>query len=164
MGKVISKIKLKNYQDEIRAQIGLLKAEEVREIELEGLVDSGATMLALPEEVVEKLGLPIVRETTVEYANGEKERRGVAGVVRAEILGRFGLFEALVGRKGTKVLIGQVILEILDLIIDPKRGVLTPRPESPDMPLIEMYKVEVRGEKGSKDKPEEGGKSKKGIS
>ena len=39
-----------------------------------------------------------------------------------------------------RILIGQIPLEEMDLIVDPKTGNLIPRPESPDMPLIDIFK------------------------
>jgi predicted aspartyl protease len=53
MGKV--KAKMKNFIDEELAIRGLLEPEEAREVEKEVLVDTGATMLTVPEEVVEEL-------------------------------------------------------------------------------------------------------------
>jgi hypothetical protein len=52
-------------------------------------------------------------------------------------MGREAETYALVEEKGRQVLVGQVVLETLDLIPDPKRDILKPRPESPDMPMVE---------------------------
>lgn len=138
MGKVTVKAKIRNFLDEGMAQKGIIPPDEIREIEVEGLVDSGATLLTLPEEMVEKLGLTLGREIEVSYADNRTEKRRVAFGVKVEILGREALTHVVVERPGTKVLIGQIILEALDLIIDPKRGILTPRPGHEDMPLIEL--------------------------
>ncbi|MEW6686117.1 MAG: retroviral-like aspartic protease family protein [Candidatus Edwardsbacteria bacterium] len=139
MGKVTEKIEITNYKDQIKAEIGIIRTEEVRRKELNGLVDSGATMLTLPEEVVEDLGLTLGKEVEVTYADGRKEKRPTAYGIKVEILGREAETFAVVGRKNTQVLIGQIVLEALDLVIDPKKGKLGPRPESPDIPLIEIY-------------------------
>jgi len=138
MGKVTVKAKIRNFLDEGMAQKGIIPPEEIRETEVEGLVDSGATLLTLPEEMVEKLGLTLGREIEVTYADNRTEKRRVAFGVKVEILGREALTHVVVEKPGAKVLIGQIILEALDLIIDPKRGILTPRPGHEDMPLIEL--------------------------
>ncbi len=139
MGKVIEKIRIINHKDEIKAEIGVIKKEEIRMKELNGLVDSGATLLTLPEEVVEELGLTLGKEVEVTYADGKKEKRPTAYDIRVEILNRETFTTAIVGNRKTQVLIGQIVLEALDLVIDPKKGKLGPRPESPDIPLIEIY-------------------------
>ena len=138
MGKVVVKAKLWNFGDELEVIKGLRKPEEIRTVEVEALVDTGATMLSLPEDLVEQLGLLIRRETTVTYADNRKETRKIAAVVGIEILGREALTDCIVETKGAKVLVGQIPIEEMDLIVDPKNGTIGPRPESPDTPLIEM--------------------------
>ncbi|MEW6556547.1 MAG: retroviral-like aspartic protease family protein [Elusimicrobiota bacterium] len=138
MGKVIVKTKLWNFCDEVEVRKGLRKPEEIRSVEVDALVDTGATMVSLPKKLVEALGLLFLRETTVTYADGRREKKNVATGLNIEILGRLALTDCLVEELETKVLIGQIPLEEMDLIVDPKNGAIGPRPESPDMPLIEM--------------------------
>ena len=139
MGRVVVAAKLSNLFDQNRAQTGELDPREVRVVEVQGLVDTGATMLVLPSEIIQRLGLPIVRHVTVTYANGGKAERGIARGIVIEILNREAEVEAIVEPEAKTVLIGQVPLEVMDLIVDPKRASLGPRPESPDSPLIELY-------------------------
>jgi clan AA aspartic protease len=139
MGRVLVSAKLSNVFDQERAQAGELDPREVRSMEVEGLVDTGATLMVLPQYIIEGLGVPLVREVTVTYANGRKAQRGVARGIVVEILGRDAVVDAIVEPDATTVLIGQVPLEVMDLVIDPKRASLGPRPESPDSPLIELY-------------------------
>jgi len=139
MGKVIVKAKLTNDYDWIRSQVGELSVDQIRTIDVEGLIDTGATMLVLPGDVVQQLGVPIVRQVRVTYADGRKEQRSVVAGIRIEIGGREARVEAIVEATGTKVLVGQVPLEVMDLVVDPKTGTIGPRPESPDTPLIEIY-------------------------
>jgi len=58
MGRVVARIKLQNSGDLRLARDGLLPPERVRTLELEALVDTGATDLVLPADVVAELGLP----------------------------------------------------------------------------------------------------------
>jgi predicted aspartyl protease len=140
---VMAKAKIKKYDDDILARRGLLKPEEVREIEGEALVDTSATMLTLPEEVVEELGLTKGRFITASYADGSKKRRQIARGINIEVMDREAEVECVVEAPGTRILRGQIPLEAMDLIVDPKTGKLMPRPESPDTPLIDILKVEV---------------------
>jgi predicted aspartyl protease len=62
MGKVIVNIKLTNYSDLIPRRLKLAKGKP-RVVEVEALVDTGATPLYLKPSVIKKLGL--VRTETV---------------------------------------------------------------------------------------------------
>src|SRR5262245_43048419 len=120
MGKIMQKITLANSYDQELVRRGLARPEDVRAVEIEALVDTGATMLMLPAEVVALLGLPETRRREVEYANGQREELACVQGVRITILGRDAIASALVGAAGTTALIGQLQLEELDLIVDPK--------------------------------------------
>lgn len=134
---------MKNFIDEELAIRWLLKPEEVREEEKEVLVDTGATMLTMPEEVVEELGLPWGRFITASYADGTEKRRQIARGTNIEVRGREAEVECVVEARGTQILLGQIPLEAMDFIVDPKSGKLMPRPESPDMPLIDILREEL---------------------
>ncbi len=120
-----------------------MKPEEVREVEKEVLVDTGATMLTVPGEVVDELGLTRGRFITASYADGSKKMRQIARGINIEIMGREAEVECVVEVRGTQILLGQIPLEAMDLIVDPKTGKLMPRLESLDMPLIDILRVEV---------------------
>ena len=51
--------------------------------------------------------------------------------------------ECVVEARETQILLGQIPLEAMDFIVDPKSGELMPRPESPDMPLIDILGGEI---------------------
>jgi len=138
MGKVMEKIKLTNSYDEEKVESGYWKPEEVRSIEIEALVDTGATMLILPADVVERLGLTDHGRRKVVYADGRQEEIPWIGGVRLTVLGREMIASALVVPAGTTALIGQIPLEELDLIVDPKSRALRVNPASPDAPLLDL--------------------------
>lgn len=141
MGKIKVLTRIWNFADELEYLKGQRRKEDIREISVDALVDRGAMTVSLPEDLVNHLGLIYGKKVPVRYhknGNNEKEERPIAYGAKIEIIGREGEFDVLVGRSGTDVLIGQLVLERLDLVPDPKRGVLGPRPESPDMPLIDM--------------------------
>jgi clan AA aspartic protease len=138
MGRVMVKIKLSNNTDLSNATGGLIEAGAVRTVELEGLVDTGATMLVLPADAVERLGLLPDGERTVKYANGQLAKVPRVTGVRIEILGRDMTCDALVEPAGTMPLIGQIPLEGLDLVVDPKSRDVTVNPASPDSPLMDL--------------------------
>jgi clan AA aspartic protease len=132
-------VKLTNAYDYYNAELGTIPRHRVRTTEIEALVDTGANMLILPEEVVEQLGLVDIEHRRARYADGRVEVKRVVGSVRLEIEGRLGEFDALAENRGTVPLIGQVVLEELDLVVDARSKELRPNPESPDMPTIDVF-------------------------
>jgi clan AA aspartic protease len=138
MGKVMENIKLTNCFDEEKVRSGYMRAEEVRSVELEALVDTGATTLILPADVVQRLGLAEAGRRKVKYANGEVAEIPWVSGVKMTLLGRETVTNALVERAGTTPLIGQIQLEELDLLVDPKSRRLLVNPASPDAPLLDL--------------------------
>jgi clan AA aspartic protease len=131
-------IKLRNSIDVAHALEGALPVEQIRSAEIEALVDTGATMLVLPADVVAALGVPLQGMRRVRYASGEYAERAWVGNVEIEILGRKTICTAIVEKAGTTPLIGQIPLEELDLLVDPKSRELRVNPASPDVPLMDI--------------------------
>jgi len=63
------------------------------------------------------------------------------GGIKLTILGRDMFTDALVAAAGTTPLIGQIPLEELDLLVDPKSRELRVNPSSPDAPLLDALKA-----------------------
>ena len=103
---------------------------------MDGLVDTGSTMLMLQQEVVEKLGLRHIRNSIVTYDDERRETRKVFGGLYIKIGDRGMNAECMVGYPNSESLIGQVIKESLDLIPDPKNLTIGPRPESSEYPTL----------------------------
>ena len=114
LGRFSVEIEVANYGDLIRSQDGNLPADQVRRERIQGVVDSGATRLVLPEVVVKRLGLPLGATVNVRCADG---RRAVKGVF-VQLLGRDSIFTAISEPKRDTALIGAIVLEDLDLLVD----------------------------------------------
>src|SRR4029078_1383173 len=97
---------------------------------------TGATTMVLPADVVERLGRQPTEHRKVRYADGRVA--GVPGVSdrRVVSLGRGAVISALVEAPGTTALIGQIPLEELDLLVDPKSRELRVNPASPETPVL----------------------------
>jgi hypothetical protein len=65
-------MKLLNSGDARLAREGLLRPDQVRTLELEALVDTGATDLVLPGDVVSRLGLPEIDRRRIRLADGSE--------------------------------------------------------------------------------------------
>ena len=83
--------------------------------EAEALIDSGSVR---PADVVEHLGLRIGSQEIAKYADGRQETVGLTGAVIIEIERRKTIEAAMV--LADMVLIGQTVLETLDVLVDCK--------------------------------------------
>ena len=133
MSRVIEKVKFTNLFDPEKTA------------EVDALIDTGATMVVLPLNIVEELHLRKMREATVRYGNNKTEIKSVYGVVMVEIGGRAGEFSVLAEPEGSQPLIGHVVLEILDLLVDPSAKRVIPNPRSPEMPMVDVLRAATRG-------------------
>lgn len=138
MGEIVVEIELENVHDRALAEGGHLDESEVRGARIRAVADTGAMMLALPEDVVDDLGLPEVGSISARYADGRSEPLPVAGPLTIRIGDRSTVTDCLIVPSGADALIGQIVLERLDLIADCTRQTLSPRPESPDLPLVRL--------------------------
>jgi len=136
MGEVRVKVKLTNGVDEAMVRRGLLTADKIRSYEAEALVDTGAVRSVLPIHVVQLLGLAIVDKARATYANDAAEDVDVTEMVGIRLLGRRTSEETLV--LGSEVLIGQTVLESLDLQVDCTNQRVIPNPAHPDQPMIKI--------------------------
>ena len=139
----MTKLKLANAVDYENALNGLITSDQVRGVEVEALVDTGATMLALPADVVAKLGAPIRERRCAKLADGSSIEVGRVMGLRIEILGRDMTGDAWVLPAGATPLIGQVQLELLDLIVDAKSQDV--RVRLPDGPVLDLLGVRLAG-------------------
>ena len=136
MGEVRVKTKLMNAVDEDLVRRGTLKPDEVRVYEADAVIDTGAVRTVIPAHVVQKLGLKVRGKRVAEYADGRKDTVSITSPLVIELEGRDTLEEALI--LGDEVLIGQTVLEKLDLFVDCQRQVLVPNPAHPDQPVSKV--------------------------
>jgi predicted aspartyl protease len=116
-----------NHIDVVNAQQGALGPDQVRRVIVTGVVDSGATRLVLPAKIVKQLGLPFKGKVRVRYANHQSATRDAVKEVYVQIGGRDGVFTAVVEPKRRTALIGAIVLEDLDFVVDCTTQKLVPR-------------------------------------
>jgi predicted aspartyl protease len=127
VGRFSVEFEVANNDDLALVRRGLVPGDQVRRETISGVVDSGAAMLVLPQAVVKNLGLPLGDKIRVRYADGHTARRHEAEGVRVDLLGRHGTFTAVVEPKRTSALVGAIVLEHLDLLVDCQRQRVVPR-------------------------------------
>jgi predicted aspartyl protease len=127
VGRFAVEFEVANHGDVVKAREGLLEPEKVRRMTITGTVDSGATRLVLPEKVVKQLGLLFKGKVKVTYANRASATRDAVKEVYLNLQGRDGVFTAVVEPKRRTALIGAIILEDLDFLVDCTQQRLVPR-------------------------------------
>jgi predicted aspartyl protease len=139
MGKVIVPSKVENTGDIEMRERGVLPPEQVRSAEIaNALVDTGAWGLMLPKSMVAQLGLRLVRTP---------EARGIGGKVPINIYSSVRLYvqdrdcTMDVGElpDGYPVLIGQLPLEAMDFVVDPKGQCLIGNPEHGGEWILDVF-------------------------
>ena len=139
VGKVLVAAKIENLEDLFNAEKGLLKDDQVRSVEVsDALVDAGATALLLPKRYISVLGLHPLRS---------RQARGLGGsvplpmyrAVRLTIQGRDCAIDVGEISDDLPVLIGQVPLELLDWVVDPKGQRLIGNPEHGGQHVMEVF-------------------------
>lgn len=133
MGLVYANIELVRGDDLALAREGYLQEDQVKRVFVTAMVDSGATMLAIPEFIKQQLNLRKVNELEAELADGSSIPLEVVGPIEICFENRRTVVEALVVPNQTTVLLGAIPMEGMDVLIDPKRERLIVNPESPDV-------------------------------
>ncbi|GHU91827.1 hypothetical protein FACS189476_12550 [Spirochaetia bacterium] len=119
MGQVHTDITLKNAGDESAVERGYIKDSKVREITVQAMADTGALALTITEPVRKALGLRIVKEGQVTYANNTKETCGITEPVEVHWKDRSTSCWAVIVPGEGEVLLGAIPLEGMDLMVDP---------------------------------------------
>ena len=138
MGEIVVEIELENAGDFDRFEAGELRDADVRRVAIPAVADTGAMMLALPEDVVDRLGIRRRGSIDATYADGRRDELPVAGALIVWIGDRSMAADCVVLPRGADALIGQLVLEGLDLIADPLNRTLHPRPEALDRPMLRL--------------------------
>ena len=136
MGRFSVEVQLSNNLDMALASVGQIAPKDVQRVKLRAVVDSGATRLVLPRNVVQNLGLKETGKIGVTYADGRRATRPLVDNVHLEMLGRSSVFKARIEPGRDWALIGAIVLEDLDFLVDATRQRLVPR--DPKMILSEV--------------------------
>ncbi len=136
MGEVRVKVKLTNALDRALARRGKISENEIRTYEADALVDSGAVSSVVPQNVMQQLGLQSDGQRVAEYADGRNDVVDLTEPITFDIIGRKTTEGAMV--LGDEVIIGQTVLEVLDLLVDCNSHKVIPNPAHPDQPVVKI--------------------------
>lgn len=138
MREIHVKVILTNSADEMAHRRRKLKKSAIRQYEADAMVDTGAVRSVIPAHVMQALGVLSRGNRVAEYADGRKESVAITEPIIFDVMGRDTMEEALV--LDDEVLIGQTVLEKLDLLADCANRRLIPNPAHPDQPVSKVKK------------------------
>ena len=117
-------VEIINANDKALLKAGYIKESEVRQMKVEMMVDTGAYMICINEELKNQLGLEINDRQEGVLANGDRHLFDIAGPIEIRIHNRRTISEAIVLPGNAEPLLGSIPLEAMDLLVDPKMGQL----------------------------------------
>lgn len=120
MGPVTAKFALKNPR---RTDLGA--------VEVQGLADSGAVYLCIPEPLRQALQLETLTYKDVTLADGSARHVPYVGPIEIRFKNRAAFVGAVV--IGDEVLIGAIPMEDMDLVVIPLTRTLDVNPASPEI-------------------------------
>lgn len=140
VGKIVVPLTIANRIDQAAAA-GDMPADQIRTATLDSvLVDTGATTLALPADVIARLGLAPRREVPILTATGPGTARFFQDAA-ITLLGREGTFDCLELPVGSHPLLGVIPLEALGLEPDLSHQRLRVLPEEPGDTYFTVYSL-----------------------
>ncbi len=138
MGRTVERVTVRSFEDFLEVAKGRLEEGKIRAVEIDALVDAGATYLCLPPKLIQDLGLTYLQSRRVKTANGDVERRVFMGA-KITIQGRTEQMSVMENDDGTPPLVGDLVLEALDLIVDPRSQKLMPNPAHDGKWMADLY-------------------------
>lgn len=131
MGLVYAEIDLISVDDLVLHRRGYLDENKIKQVKVKALVDSGAYMLAINENVRAQLDLPVIEKQFGRLADETLIEFDVVGPVEVRFENRSTTVRAVVLPGSSEILLGAIPMEDMDVLIDPKRQKLIVNPEHP---------------------------------
>ena len=138
MGKVLVTAKIESFEDAFMVKRGLLPEDQARKVEVtDALVDTGAHELSMPKRLIDQLGLEPISTRKARTAGGPRTFN-VCGPVRLTVQGRFCSCDVIELPDDCPVCIGQIPLEQLDFVVDPRSQKLIGNPEHNGEQMVDV--------------------------
>ncbi|MFN0036989.1 MAG: retroviral-like aspartic protease family protein [Saprospiraceae bacterium] len=139
MGIIRTNIELFNAADLDLFRRKKMSAKDVKKISVMALVDTGAYMLAINENIRRQLDLSVTDHQFAEIATGEVIELEVVGPIEIRFENRRTVTEAVVlPGNDTEVLLGAIPMEAMDVVIDMKLQELKVNPLHPTRPQLSL--------------------------
>jgi clan AA aspartic protease len=136
MGLTYATIQLQNGDDVSDYNRKRIGEDEIRQVEISALVDTGSVMMVINESIRAALDLPIIGKRPSQLADGTRLELPVVGSIMIKYLDRWCITSALLLPDDEEPLLGAIPMEEMDLYIHPARNeLLVVHPEGPVMSL-----------------------------
>lgn len=137
MGKVVVKdVILRNVLDEANVANQLIPKNRLREVKVDMIADIGARAVSLPMSLVEELGLKPNRKIFVTLSDGSRQERMLYEHLKIQIGDRQSTFECLGKPENAPCLLGYLVFEALDLVVDCNSRSLIPNLQAPEGSML----------------------------
>jgi clan AA aspartic protease len=131
MGLTYADVELINAGDIELARRFFIGEDEVKRLNINILVDTGAYNLCINETIQAQLELPFIEKRKGQLANGNIEEYNMVGPVVLKFKNRQTVCNALVLNGENEPLLGAIPLEDMDVLIHPLRQELIVNPDHP---------------------------------
>jgi hypothetical protein len=126
--KFWAEFEIANGDDLAVCATGDLESAKIRRKTVRGIVNPNVMRMILPGALAKELGLPTrAHKVKVLYPDRHWHIRSLVEGVNISMLGRQGTFSAVVVPRADTIMLGWMVLNVLDLIVDPTEGRLRPR-------------------------------------
>jgi predicted aspartyl protease len=136
MGLTYANIQLQNGADIEDFRRGRIGEDEIQQLEVCALVDTGSVQLAINQTIADALGLSVIGMRPSQLADGTRLQLPVVGSIVVKYLDRWSITTALVLPFDQEPLLGAIPMEEMDLYVHPGRNELLP--VHPDGPLMSL--------------------------
>ena len=117
------------------AKLGLTNLFNHQQVQINALVDTGATFMCVTEEIAMQLGFDIneVSQQTVTLSDGHQRKVPKIAPIEIVFENRSYVTEAVV--LGNEPMMGVIPMEAMDLMVDPCNQTLIMNPQHPNYPV-----------------------------
>ena len=138
MGLTYADIELINADDLASVRRNIMDKDEVKRMHVNMLVDSGAYMMAINENIQEQLQLPLLEKRKAQMADGSINEYEVVGPIEVKFKNRRTVCNAMVLSGDNEPLLGAIPMEDMDVLIHSLRQELIVNPEHPYFAQMKM--------------------------
>lgn len=131
MGLVYAEIDIISVDDIVLSRRGFIDESAIKRVNVTALVDSGAYMLSINENIKNQLDLPLIEMQFVTLADETSIEVEIVGPVEVRFENRRTTVDALVLPGDAEVLLGAIPMEDMDVLIDPRQRKLVVNPKHP---------------------------------
>ena len=138
MGLVYAQIKLVNSDDKALHRSGYISKDEIRQMNVTAMVDSGAIMMVINENIKTQLGLASINFQEAQLADGSLVELEIVGPLEVIFENRRSTCDAMVIPGDNEILLGAIPMEQMDVMIHPKENRLIVNPEHPYKAVVKL--------------------------